>query len=175
VVLFTPAGGQASAAFLPQAETQGYFPTYGLTSGDVLPIASAFGATAIKKAIAISWTIADLPLSAQQALPANPSIERCSSWATPQTTGLTGSSPYCDFLNVLQAGLKGARRADASTLKKGIERLGTTFVSSLTYEGATTFARNHYDGGTRAMMLEFDAASKAFVPMSADATPVTLP
>jgi ABC-type branched-subunit amino acid transport system substrate-binding protein len=175
VVLFTPAGAQGVAAFMPQAETQGYFPNYGLTSADGLQIASTLGGTAIKKAIAISWTIADLPLAAQQALPANPTIEACASWSTPSTTALTGSTPYCDFLGILGAGLRGATKADAKALQKGIEGLGTTFVSSMTYEGATKLARHRSDGATRAMMLEFDPATKSFVPMSDEGSIITVP
>ncbi|MET0628670.1 MAG: hypothetical protein ABW033_09460 [Acidimicrobiia bacterium] len=175
VVLFTPSGGQGAAAFLPQAQTQGFFPNYGFTSADGLQVASTLGGGAIHKAIAISWAIADLPLAAQQALPTNPAIEACASWSTPATIGLTGSTPYCDFLNVLGEGLKGATKADASSLRKGIDALGTSFVSSMTYEGATKFARHRYDGGARAMMLEFDTASKTFVPMSDEGSIVTVP
>ncbi|HEX5587859.1 MAG TPA: hypothetical protein VFZ17_11170 [Acidimicrobiia bacterium] len=175
VVVFTPAGAQGVAAFMPQAQAQGYFPNYGLTSADGLQIASTLGGGAIKKAIAISWTIADLPLSAQEALPANDAIASCAEWSTPSTTALTGSTPYCDFLNVLSAGLDGTTKADAASLRKGIEALGTGFVSSMTYEGATKLARHRYDGATRAMMLEFDPASASFVPMSDEGSIVTLP
>jgi hypothetical protein len=175
VVLFTPSGGQGAAAFLPQAETQGFFPNYGFTSADGLQVASTLGGTAIKKAIAVSWAIADLPLTAQQGLPANPAIESCASWSTPSTIGLTGSTPYCDFLGLLGAGLQGSTKANAKTLKKGIDGLGTDFLSSMTYEGATKFARHRYDGATGAMMLEFDPASKSFVPMSDEGSIVTLP
>jgi hypothetical protein len=165
VVLFTPAGGQGPAAFMPQAKTQGFFPNYGLNSADSLAVASALGAESIKTGIAVSWASADLPLTEQQKLPPNSAAEGCAVWSAPSTITVPGVSPFCDFLNSLQAGFEGAKKMDAPTLYKGITGLGTSFVSSITYDGATKFAKGRTDGGTKAMMLEYDATSKTFLPI----------
>jgi ABC-type branched-subunit amino acid transport system substrate-binding protein len=168
VVLFTPAGAQALASFLPAARAQDYFPNYGMDTADALTIVgTGLGEGAVKTGIAISWSINDLPLTDQQALPSNPTIEACAPWS-PSTSSatLTGSSPYCDYLHFLQAAMKGATKLDAASLKKGVEALGTTFVSSLTYDGATKFGKGKYDGATKAMVLEYDVATKTFQPMS---------
>ncbi|HEX5587858.1 MAG TPA: hypothetical protein VFZ17_11165 [Acidimicrobiia bacterium] len=172
-VLMTPAGAQAVVAFMPQAKAQGFFPNYGLTTADSISLAGSIGGDAIKKGVAISWTIQDLPLTEQQALPANPAIEACAEWSTASTTTLTGSSGYCDFLNFLQTSMKSATKVDAATLKKGVDALGTSFVSSVTYGGATKFSKSQYSGASKALILDFDPTSKTWAPKSD--TPVAIP
>ncbi|HEX5588354.1 MAG TPA: hypothetical protein VFZ17_13660 [Acidimicrobiia bacterium] len=166
VVLFTPSGGQGAVAFMPQAKTQSFFPNYGLDIYDGLGIASSLGADAIKTGVAVSWAISDLPLTAQQELPANPAIEACASWAMPNPAGLTGSSPYCDFLSILQASMKGATKVDAATLQKGIAALGTSWLSSTTYDGATKFVKARADGGDKVRVLKYDPTAKAWESVS---------
>lgn len=166
VVLFTPAGGQGPAAFMPQASTQNFSPNYGVNTSDGLVIAAALGGAGLKKGIAVSWTFQDIPLSDQQALPANSSIEECASWSTPSTRTLTGASGACDFFNILKAGFEGAKKMDAPSLYKGISALGTSFISSTTYDGATKFAKGRTDGASKAMMLEFDPTTKTWVPIN---------
>jgi hypothetical protein len=175
VVLFTPSGGQAAAAFLPQAAAQSYFPNYGLDSADGLLVSSALGAAAIKKGIAISWAIGDLPLAAQNTLPENPAITKCAEWATPSQAVLTGSSTYCDFLNLLQQALGSASKADAATLKKAVDAMGTKFDSSVTYDGATKFGKNRYDGGYKVRVLSYDPNTKSFGFMSGNTKTYTIP
>jgi hypothetical protein len=177
VVIMTPAGAQAPAAFLPQAATQGFFPNYGFSSSDALVIVNSLGASAVKKGIAISWLIGDLPLTAQQALPPNPAIEGCAPWSTstPNVLTLTGSSSYCDFLNILQAGFKNATKTDPASLKKGIEALGTSFVSSMTYGGKSKFGKGDYDGITAAQMLKFDPPSKSWEYVSPSQKATAIP
>ncbi|MET0628726.1 MAG: hypothetical protein ABW033_09745 [Acidimicrobiia bacterium] len=173
VVLFTPAGGQGPAAFMPQAKTQAFFPNYGLNSADNLAVAAGLGGESIKTGIAVSWAVTDLPLTQQQQQPANSAAEGCAEWAPPSTITIPGASPFCDFLNSLQAGFKGAKKMDAPTLYKGITGLGTSFVSSRTYDGATKFAKGRTDGATKAMMLEFDPTTKTFLPI--DGKLLTIP
>jgi hypothetical protein len=165
-VLFTPAGGQTAAAWLPQAKAQDYFPNYGLDSLYGLAIAGALGGDAIKDGQAISLTPGDLPLQAQQALPANSAAQGCASWTMPTTTTIPGASAYCDFLNFVQQGMKGATKLDAATLKKNVAAFKNTFVSSVTYDGATRFFNRRYDGGIKAMMLSFDPTTKTFTSKS---------
>ena len=177
VVLFTPAGAQGVAAFMPQAAAQGYFPSYGLDSADSLQIAQTLGGAAIKKGIAISWAIADLPLTVQNELPENPAITKCAEWSQPNPAvqTLKGSSTYCDFLNILQAGFGSAAKTDPASLRKGIAALGTTFDSSVTYAGATKFGPTRFDGGYQARLLEFDPSTKSFTPMKGNTKTITIP
>jgi hypothetical protein len=176
VVLFTPSGGQAAAALLSQAAAQSYFPAYGFDTVDGLQVSQTLGGAAIKeKGIAISWVISDVPLQTQNTLPKNPSITKCASWSTPSQVTLTGSSTYCDFLNLLQQTLGDAPKADAATLKKNVEALGTSFVSSVTYDGATKFGKNRYDGANKVRVLEFDPNTKTFNFMAGDTKTYTIP
>jgi ABC-type branched-subunit amino acid transport system substrate-binding protein len=168
VVLFTPAGGQGTAAFMPQATTQSFFPNYGVDTSDGLIVAAALGGNGIKKGIAVSWAIIDLPLQEQQELPANPAIEECAEWSAPSTFTLTGSAGSCDFFNILKAGFEGAKKMDAPSLYKGISALGTSFISSTTYDGATKFAKGRTDGASKAMMLEFDTTTKTWLPIDGE-------
>jgi hypothetical protein len=173
VVLFTPSGGDAIAAFMPAAAARNYFPAYGLTSADDIPLATTVGSAALRRALAISWLATDLPLGDQQALPANPAVARCARWATPNEAALTGVSPYCDFLSILQRTMARAKRANAAALRTGVEALGTTFVSSVTYDGATKFSGNRHDGGYRARVLAFDTATSTFrLPPGAKTTTI---
>ncbi|MET0627007.1 MAG: hypothetical protein ABW033_00955 [Acidimicrobiia bacterium] len=175
VVLFTPAGPTGPAAFMPQAANQSFFPAYGLDTADGLAISAALGANAVKQGVGISWAIADLPLAAQQTLPANPAITGCAAWSAPSQATLTGSSPYCDYLNLLKSGFANASKADAASLKKGIDALGTSFDSSITYGGATKFGKNVFGGASMAQMLEFDPTTKAWKLASAKQAAVTIP
>ena len=166
VVLFTPGGGQAIAAFPGQANTQGFFPVYGLDSADGLANATLAAPSAtMKGAIGVSYAILDLPLSAQQDLPTNSAITECATWTAPSTTTLTGASSFCDYLNILHDALGDAKDTKPATLKAGIEGLGTSFVSSLTYDGKTKFGKNRYAGGIVARVLQYDDATDSFVFM----------
>jgi hypothetical protein len=175
VVIMTPSAAQGPAFFLPQAATQNFFPSYGFATSDALTAVTTIGAAGVKKGIAISWNIDDLPLTAQQALPVNPAITSCAKWSTPSQMALTGSSNYCDFLNILAAAFKGATKTDAATLKKGIEALGTTFDSSTTYGGATKFAKGHYDGVSVVQVLQFNPTTKSFEFIKANQKVTPLP
>jgi hypothetical protein len=173
VVLFTPAGAQAPAFFMPQANTQGFYPNYGITTADSFGIAAALGGEAMKVGYGISWSTTDLPLQDQQQLVANTAAADCASWSTPSTTTIAGASSLCDFIHILNQSMAGASKADAATLKKGIAALGTKFLSSTTYDAATKFTKNRYDGGIKAMVLEFDPAAKVWNPTTGK--PVTIP
>jgi hypothetical protein len=175
VVIFTPAGGAGSAAFLPQALNQGYFPAYGLHTPDNLPVAAALGANAIKEGVGISWWSGDLPLTTQQTLPANPAVPECATWTVPNQVYVNGVSPYCDFLNLLSAGFKGATNTKPTTLAKGLDALGTTFDSSVTYGGATKYGKNAYGGIAVAQTLQFDPNLKQWTLTSPQQKPVALP
>ncbi len=167
VVLFTPGGGQGIVAFTLQASNQGFLPKYGIDSADSFGNAQRIAPNAsMEGAIGVSYAILDLDLTGQQALPANPAITECAAWSPPSTVSLTGASAFCDYLNILRAALGDAKDTKPATLQKGIEALGTSFVSSLTYGGKTKFGTNRYTGGYVARVLEYDAASDSFVFMS---------
>jgi hypothetical protein len=170
VVLFTPPGAQMLASFMPQALSQQYFPAYGFTSSDALAAPRLIAPDAMKKAIAVSWAIIDLPLTEQQAFPANQAVKDCAPWSVPAENGpvptLTGANDYCDFFHAIQAGWHGATKLDAATLRKGMTALGTSFDSAQTYDGATRFAAKKLNGGSKAMMLKWDASTKAFIPIT---------
>ena len=174
-VLFTPSASQSALSWYPLAQNQGYFPNYGVDSADGLAIINSVGTGAVKKGIAVSWTISDLPLTAQQALPTNTAITSCAAWSAPSTTTLTGSSAYCDFVNLLQAGFKDAKNTSPTSLKQGIEALRSSFLSSVTYGGATRFAKNHYDGASMVQMLKFDPSTKAWSYLKANQKAVPIP
>jgi hypothetical protein len=175
VVLFTPGGGQGVAAFPGQANAQGFFPKYGLDTADGMLNATGIAPNAtMEGAIGISWSIIDIPLTAQQALPPNPSITKCAEWATPSTTFLTGASAFCDYLNILQQTLGDAKNTTPATLKKAIAGLGTSFVSSVTYDGKTKFGKDRFTGGTVARVLQYDPATDSFVAMP-DQKPRVIP
>jgi hypothetical protein len=173
VVLFTPSGGLAPAGFLPTAASRGYFPAYGFTSADDPPRIGTIGAAGVRNALAISWRSSDLSPADQQGLPPNAAVARCAEWAAPSETTIAGASTYCDFVNILLQTLGRADRANAATLRKRIAALGTTFVSSLTYGGATKLGPRRHDGGDMAHVLEFDAQNKTFrLPPGAKTTTI---
>ena len=162
-VIFTPGGPQGPAGFIPLATSQQFFPAYGLNTSDSLGLAAAVGATGIKKGIAVSWQITDLPLQLQQSLPANSAITECATWTQPSQTTLTGVNAYCDFLHLLQESVGKAKDLEPATIRKGIDALGTTFKASTTYGGATKYGAK-VNGGNIAMaqMLQFNATTKAW-------------
>jgi ABC-type branched-subunit amino acid transport system substrate-binding protein len=173
VILFTPAGAQAPAFFMPQANTQAFYPNYGITTADGFAIAGSLGGDAMKVGYGISWALTDLPLQDQQQLPANTAAADCAAWTAPTTTSTPGASGLCDFIHILNQAMDGATKVDAAALKKGIAALGTTFASSVAYDGATKFTKKRYDGGAKAMLLEFDPTAKVWNPINEKA--VTIP
>ena len=175
VVIFTPHGPTGLAAFMPQAQNQGFFPAYGLDTADSLQVAGALGAGAIKKGIGISWSITDLPLTVQQQLPTNTAITKCAAWAQPSQVALTGVNPYCDFLNLLEAGFANATNTTPASLQKGINALGTSFLATTTYGGATKFGKNVFGGASMAQMLTFDPTSKSWKYIAKNQKAVPIP
>ena len=156
-VIFTPGGPQGPAGLMPLAASQGFFPAYGLNTSDAIALAATVGANSIKKGIAVSWQITDLPIQAQQSLPVNAAITKCATWAQPSTTTLTGVNAYCDFLNMLQTSLGKAKDLKPETMRKAIDALGTTFKASTTYNGATKFGAKVNGGNiSMAQMLQFN-------------------
>jgi hypothetical protein len=176
VVLFTPGGGQGIAAFTIQANTQGFLPTYGLTTADSFGNAARIAPNAtMKGAIGISWSFGDLPISVQQSLPANSAVEKCAKSATPNPAILTGSSTLCDYLNILQQAFAGAADFSPKTLGKGIAGLGTSFVSSVTYSGKTRFGPKIYTGAYVARVLKYDPTTDAFIFDTKNKQPQLIP
>jgi hypothetical protein len=178
VVFLTPSGSQAPQAFIGQANAAGFYPDYALDTADGTGIAGLQlrgAGTNVKQAVSVSWVYGDLPLEQQESLPPNSKAQECSEWTAPSTTTIAGASPICDFLTILQEAMEGATKTDAKTLRKGVEALGTKFVSSLTYGGATKFGSFRYDGGTKARVLRWDPNTQAFVFDTKDTKLYTIP
>jgi hypothetical protein len=104
----------------------------------------------------------------QQALPANSAITECAKWTPPNPAALTGSSSYCDYLNILTTAFDGAANFSPATLQKGIQGLGTSFVSSVTYDGKTRFGPKTYTGAVVAHVMTYDVATDSFVFKAGD-------
>lgn len=166
-VLVAPDAGSSIVLFTKAADSQKYWPRLGMTSynglngaGDA-PEASTVGATAV------SWKIRDIAEQAKP--PANPPVaarDRCAqlyrSAAAASGAKVEDLYPWCDVVNLLQAAFAGTTGPPTlEGLKKGVERLGTSFEIGGGF-GPTRFGPRWYGGGVQVRSMKWNSQSKGW-------------
>lgn len=153
--------------FMPQAESQGYRPRYGLTSFNMpeflqnnVPKAQLVGA------VGAGWTPTLDVAKSKAPGPAPPTL-RCLDIMTKagvelaDRTAETYALSYCEALFFLQAALGRAPALSASGLRQGVESLGDGFASALVIQ--TRFGRGRHAGVSAFRDLSFESSCECFV------------
>ena len=158
-VLYVPSGGVIPLLFMTSAQSQGFYPKYGISSQDAPGFLSEnFDERTLGDSLAVGWA---------PELDGDPTVKRSAANARCHkalaTAGLPWDSnlePFCDGFFFLQAALADAPAVTVDALRAGAESLGTSFDSP--YVFGTRFIPGHTDGPHQARLLRFDAKVDAF-------------
>jgi hypothetical protein len=148
--------------FMPQAESQGYRPRYGLTSGDQ-PSWLIYNTPKAQWAGAVGMGF--LPqndVDTPQEPGGNPTRERCLGIfakagvdATKDRFREHSALGICGNLLFLKAALDRVPEVSTAGLQTAVDGLGTTFLSPLSF--ATRLGARHHDGAAAMRPFAFDA------------------
>jgi len=182
-VITTPDNGGSVQVFAPVADSQGYHPRLGLvsTSGaEILALTNGSVPAASKVgAMAVSWTLYDFAGRAGGGWERNPSntardacLKLYAKEAAANNFAMPSLFPWCDTLNLLYEGLKGAAGVPtAASLLQGVENLGKAFVNVTGY-GPSRLGPGRYDGGERVRVMSWNSRSTNWDYVTG---PLTLP
>lgn len=164
VAFITNAGGPV-LGFMAAAQSQGYFPIYGLATPD-LPATVAQNApvTQLKGALGAGWA-PGMDVFNSEGPPLTASERRCldvhAKGGTQYTTrggeevGPFIAMTFCDLLWLLEeAGTKAGRTLNVGSFAAALAQLGTSHQTTATF--GTNFAPGIYDGATHYRPLAFD-------------------
>lgn len=165
-LLFTPDGGDAAIFFGAAAENAKFRPRWAITSAngpaafESVPEAQRAGARAV------SFVFGDLGASPDPAVvadnPPNETRERCRVLFEERFGDRPPFYAFCDILNFLEAGLRGAPDISPAALAAGAERLGTGFQISNGYD-ATSFVGGRHDAPANVRVLAWDEGRVGWV------------
>jgi hypothetical protein len=147
---------------MPAAESQGYHPRYGFTSGDLPDFLSQnVPAAQLRRAAVVGWSrIADL--GERQTFDDSEAMKTCMKIVA--SAGLSnpaqGYGVVCDPFLFLQAALNRSPRVSAAGFRAGVDALGSTF--SLLDAPATSFGPNRFSGPSAIRPLTFDEPCACF-------------
>lgn len=161
-VIATPDSGNVTLFFPQQAESQDYHPRYAFTSVNYPELMKNVPADQAARSMSVSFFVIDAENPGQMATNTpNASRTRCDTLFKGKTGG--GPAPYlfCDFMNVTQTALRGARQIDPATLQAGVEAIGTSLPGSANY-GGTRLGPGRYDGGTTVRVMAWDPDIKDY-------------
>lgn len=149
-VVFIENAGILPFFWMPQAESSGFHPRYGIPSNSIpATIAGQAPAAQLKNAVIVGWTPPnDVP--AQFHPGGNPAWARCNAIMTKAgTSGAAGfyTQSTCDAFFFLKAVADTAPSLDAAGFRAAVERLGSGFNSPFTF--ATRFGPGRHDGAAQ--------------------------
>ena len=147
-LMFLENNGIMAFFFFDQAESQGYRPTYGLNSMDIMgTMEKNADPSQLENAVGVSFYPSS-DLNEGNYLGGNPRWELCRQIMTDAGLDTTGYyiQPRCDAFFFLAEALGGAPALTTAGLQSGSERLGTSYVGAVAAEGRTKFGPGDTDG-----------------------------
>lgn len=159
-VLFVEFGGIIPFFFMPEAESQGYRPRYGLQSLNVpVNLEANVPSEQLRGSVGVGWSPTEDVDFAQDPGPTDGmklcmDIYKDAGFTFDDRISHTVAISYCDSLLFLKAALDRADTFDAPGLRAGVERLDTSFSSPFTF--ATGFGPSRHDGARVGRRLAFD-------------------
>jgi ABC-type branched-subunit amino acid transport system substrate-binding protein len=165
-VLFLGSGLSLPYVFPTVAESQGYRPTYGITTDDGPDfMATNAPAAQLTGAMAVGWEPQyDVPDS-DAVLAGSPLWQQCAK--VMKAAGFTArDGRRCTAIYFLEQALRDAAEPTAAAVRAGADRIGTRPYSTQTYR--TLFAPGRYDGVGAVRPLRFDAACTCFRYLGGD-------
>jgi len=161
-VMFTPSSGISDLEFGNQAQSQQYYPRYGLASYDA---AFFLSQKQQETAVKIAWEPdTDNPSGAPSVVasnPPNPAYKLCYSIYQQAGSNLRDYR-YCDALFMVQQALALSPAMTPAGLLRGVEALGTSFRTAASY-GPTYLGPGRYDGDHLIRPMKYDKQQKLFV------------
>ena len=159
-VLVLDLGSELSFFLLPQAESQGYRPRYGLsTYQNMNLLMSNVPHVQFHNSRGVGWSpILDVPLTAD---PGSAMATNCKHIYN--AVGLksdTGRSLYCDVVYFFKDALERAPEISPAGLRAGAAALGSNFQAS--YSLGTVFDGSRYDGPSMTRDFAFDEGCDCF-------------
>ena len=172
VLPFDAQGAGVGGFFAEGANSQRYYPRYGLNTGDgaqTLHDAGLWPSSQLRGAVGFGWVpLVDLPIGDN--LPngpySNPARQACLRLMTAHGQDVSSAIVQrqviakCDELRFLKQALEAGGAPNRDALVLGAHRLGTSFVSGMTF--ATRFDLRHHDGVAAARDFGFDAECGCF-------------
>jgi ABC-type branched-subunit amino acid transport system substrate-binding protein len=152
--------GILSFLFMPQAESQGFRPRYGLsTNNQPFVIEDNMPAEQFKRAVGVGWIPAD-DVAFQRNPGGNPTEDLCRSLFQkagadfPSRFAWSNALNYCDSLLFLKAALDRAPALSVAGLRAAVARLADNgFASAYTFR--TSFTRDRHDGAAAYRAFRF--------------------
>jgi hypothetical protein len=165
-VLFLESNG-AAFFFIGAADGAKYFPRYSITT-DQYPgvVATELPPADLKNSIGIGWApTVDVDIAHDPG--DNPTTAKCVNIVRQSGINFTGRTAgqfvgvYCDGLSLLQSAFSGTGSdITPAGLQAGVERLGSSFSSAVTW--ATQFGPGRHDGAAAYRILTFDSSCKCY-------------
>lgn len=159
--------------FMEAAESQRYFPSYGLNSevGPALALQGNAPTDQLAKTTGVGWVpAADVDQTHQPGLLSNAQL-LCHKIQRQAGNNLSYSASYwadlyCDELLALRDALSGASSVNVTTLLNGYNGLGNSYVSAVTFRSRISPGRP--DGVAAYRIVRFDVSCSCFVYRTGD-------
>jgi len=149
-VMFLDWAGTLAFLFLPEAESQGYRPLYAFNTANAPSLQSGNApAEQLRGTIGVGWNPGEDGVGSEIT---NPTEQLCEEILDDISSAEALS--YCDFLLLLRNALDGAGTVDVSTLRTGVERLGSSYQSPTSY--GTFYGPSQHDGPSAARLFQFE-------------------
>lgn len=167
-VLFVEGIGLIPFLFMPEAESQGYRPRYAIHSSDQASwIVNNAPAAQLQGAVGMGWIVPnDVPLPRDPG--GNPTSDLCLGvYDDARVEVLTdrfrehSALAICEHLLFLADALARAPEVSPEGLRAGVEALGTSFRSPLSF--ATAFGPRRHDGTAAVRPMAYDAQCNCFL------------
>lgn len=171
-VAFLQSTGAPPLLFIQQANSQGYYPRYGFTSQDVMPLLHEAGLVPVPDKVFNGakgvgwWPSADVTYG-QNDYASRPAAKAClatlAKGGKAPSSGLqqTLSFFHCDVVNLLRASLDAADGISPAAFLSGLDRLGNTFAAAGTLQSRPSV--NRRDGVTAVRGFAWSAGCRCFV------------
>lgn len=152
----------AQLSMMRAAENQRYRPKWALGSDNWPNLLADLGAPAdqLANTSGMGWNpIVDTGNTDPPSTPAQVCDDAMKQNGQPVSSA---ARQYCEYLFFLQAGFVRATVVSPAGLAEGVSRLGDSYQSTVTIDGATRFGPNRHDGVAIVRRFAYDAAQKQF-------------
>ena len=172
VLPFDAQGAGIGAFFAEGANSQRYYPRYGLNTGDgaqTLHDTNLWPSTQLRGAVGFGWVpLLDLPIGQNPLNGPYSNAARRACIKLMAAHGVDVSSAIvqrqvvakCDEVQLLKQGLEAGGAPNRDALVLGAQRLGSRFISGMTFQ--TRYDGRHHDGAAAARDFAFEQGCDCF-------------
>ncbi|HVV35411.1 MAG TPA: hypothetical protein VHC63_02325 [Acidimicrobiales bacterium] len=166
-VMFVATQGAVPFLWMPEADSQGYRPRYGLTTADFPYVVQAnASANQMRGALGMGWTpVRDVNYAQDPG--GNPAATRCEALMAKAGNASSDRSADwqshiapCEAMFFFEAVMAHGGEAGGAAFRSGVDQLGTSYESPHTF--ATRFVSGHFDGASKVRLLRYDQGCACF-------------